>query len=201
MSSGPINVNELFKSLPSAAEMTKRKALFCNADGELGTVPGNNVAPYIMAYRTVAKSNWFYKVKIKATTNSAMLYFKLRLYGGYNYFDIDVSGYNYITDKKWYMPRARLVSSSVSSINFYFGYDGPNEIWVAVPGFSYGCIAVVDPVYSNTSLDLHNLFEIVVEEGELTGNIQSELTLNRLAGLDDLEALKSRIAALEAKLS
>jgi hypothetical protein len=56
-----------------------------------------------------------------------MLYFTIRLYQNYQFYDIDISGYNYGANY-WYSPTAKLKASSTNSIDVKFGYDSANNL-------------------------------------------------------------------------
>lgn len=125
----------------------------------------------------------YYKISINSTT-SWMLYFKVRLYQNYNYYDIDISGYNYGTTKMWISQKARLISASLETIEIKFGYDGPNQLWVAIPKVNWWGIGIFDVVNAFTQVSKKDLFTITVEE-ELTGTVQSTVTLNRLVAKNE----------------
>ena len=127
----------------------------------------------------------YFKIHI-TSTNGWMLYFKVRLYQNYQYYDIDISGYNYLSIKQWLNPKAFLVSSSQQSIEVIFGKYADNDLWIAIPSDKWWGIGIFDVVngYRQAQLD-ENLFEITHEE-ELTGTIQTTVTAYRSAKYDEL---------------
>ena len=127
----------------------------------------------------------YFKIHI-TSTNGWMLYFKVRLYQNYQYYDIDISGYNYSRTKQWLNPKAFLVSSSQESIEVIFGKYADNDLWIAIPSNKWWAIGIFDVVngYREVQLD-ENLFEITHEE-ELTGTIQTTVTAYRSAKYDEL---------------
>ena len=147
-------------------------------------------APCVHYGTTATHSGGYYKISMVANTNW-MFYFKVRLYQGYTFYDIDFAGYSY-NDYHWHEPKARLISSSRESISVKFGYDGTNKMWVAVPASNYTAIGIYDLINGFTQVSRYNAFTITYQE-TLTGTTQSTLTLYRLAAQNENVASATKL--------
>lgn len=133
------------------------------------------------SYSTTAMhSSGYYKISINSYT-SWMMYFRIRVYKSYSYFDIDVSGYNYGA-YHWYQPKAKLVSSDQASIQVRFGYDSNYHLWVAIPYGNYTGITIYDVVNGHTQAAKEGLFTISYVTS-LSGSTQSTITAYRSVSL------------------
>lgn len=133
------------------------------------------------SYSTTAMhSSGYYKIAINSYT-SWMMYFRIRVYKNYNYFDIDVSGYN-CGAQHWHQPKAKLVSSDWASIQVRFGYDSNYHLWVAIPYGSYTGITIYDVVNGYTQAAKEGLFTISYVTS-LSGSTQSTITAYRSVSL------------------
>lgn len=133
------------------------------------------------SYSTTAMhSSGYYKIAINSYT-SWMMYFRIRVYKSYSYFDIDVSGYNYGA-QHWYQPKAKLVSSDQVSIQVRFGYDSNYHLWVAIPYGNYTGITIYDVVNGHTQAAKEGLFTISYVTS-LSGSTQSTITAYRSVSL------------------
>ena len=133
------------------------------------------------SYSTTAMhSSGYYKIAINSYT-SWMMYFRIRVYKSYSYFDIDVSGYNYGA-QHWYQPKAKLVSSDQVSIQVRFGYDSNYHLWVAIPYGNYTGITIYDVVNGYTQAAKEGLFTISYVTS-LSGSTQSTITAYRSVSL------------------
>lgn len=129
---------------------------------------------------TATHSSGYYKIAINSYT-SWMMYFRIRVYKSYSYFDIDVSGYNYGA-QHWYQPKAKLVSSDQVSIQVRFGYDSDYHLWVAIPYGNYTGITIYDVVNGYTQAAKEGLFTISYVTS-LSGSTQSTITAYRSVSL------------------
>lgn len=138
----------------------------------------SNVTAY--HYSTTSTSTGIFKININSAT-SWMLAFTIRLYQGYQYEDIVVSGYNYGANH-WYTPQAILLGSTsgVTSVNVYFGYDSNWNLWVAIPGTSYTGLDIRDVTngYTQINIDYSNLFTVSVVSSTPT-TLQTTVTAYR----------------------
>ena len=129
-------------------------------------------------------STSYYKININSET-SWMMSFIVRVYQGYNSYDIRFSGYNY-GGNHWYSPSASLLDSTTSSITVYFGYDANWKLWVAIPGASYSGVSVYNAVngYTQVNLTEKSLFTVSAVNS-LGGTIQSTQTIYRPLKADE----------------
>ena len=146
-------------------------------------------------YLTYAdRTTGYYKILINSTA-PWMLYFRIRLYQSYNYYDIDISGYNYHSEEtnySWYMPKAKLVSSNVDSVKVYFGHDSANKLWVAVPAQQYTGLAIYDVVNGHDEISKFNAFTISYVSS-LSGTTDSTQTCYRGASINDNVASATKL--------
>ena len=136
----------------------------------------------------------YYKILINSTA-PWMLYFRIRLYQSYNYYDIDISGYNYHsaeTNYSWCSPKAKLVSSNVDSVKVYFGHDSANKLWVAVPALQYTGLAIYDVVNGYSETSKFNAFTISYVSS-LSGTTDSTQTCYRGASINDNVASATKL--------
>lgn len=103
-------------------------------------------------------SGKYYKINITSKT-SWMLAFTVRLYNNYQFYDIDISGYNYGVSH-WYKPTAKLANSTENSIEVTFGYDADWELWICIPAMSYTGLDIFNVTNGFTQIDLFNAFSI-----------------------------------------
>lgn len=120
----------------------------------------------------------YHLISITPTT-SWMLAFTVRLYQGYHYTDIVISGYNYSTDQTWYSPKAKMIgSTSTSSIDVVFGCSATNKLWVAIPANSYYGIDIFNVTNGYTQItDYTNLFTITRVTTLPTSTPKSAITI------------------------
>ena len=140
------------------------------------------------------RTTGYYKILINSTA-PWMLYFRIRLYQSYNYYDIDISGYNYHSEEtnySWYMPKAKLVSSNVDSVKVYFGHDSANKLWVAVPAQQYTGLAIYDVVNGYYEISKFNAFTISYVSS-LSGTTDSTQTCYRGASINDNVASATKL--------
>lgn len=140
------------------------------------------------------RTTGYYKILINST-DPWMLYFRIRLYQSYNYYDIDISGYNYHsaeTNYSWYLPKAKLVSSNVDSVRVYFGHDSANKLWVAVPAQQYTGLAIYDVVNGVYEISKFNAFTISYVSS-LSGTTDSTQTCYRGASITDNVASATKL--------
>lgn len=123
-------------------------------------------------------STAYYKISINSYT-SWMLSFIVRVYQGYNSYDIRFSGYNY-GSYFWYSPSAQLMGSTASNITVYFGHDSAYHLWVAIPGSSYSGVSVYNAVngYTQVNMSEKDLFTVSAVSS-LDGTIDSTQTIYR----------------------
>ena len=145
------------------------------------SVVGRNAAH---AYTTTSGSSYA-KIKINSTA-AWMLSFRVRVYSGYTTDEYIIGGYNYASTKRWYSPTAILVNSNGTTRKVIFGYDGDNDLWVAVPVGAYRACDIIDVVNASTQLDTSDLFTITwVAEADLS-TVQVETTVSPLAKKSDI---------------
>jgi len=129
-------------------------------------------------FGTEAQNSGFYKIKI-VPTNGWMLSFTIRMYQGYQSFDIRVSGYNYSTNY-WYAPEASLMDSTATSIDVRFGYDSASNLWVAVPAGLYTGLDILNVVNGYTQFDGNYADQFTIQlQASLTGTVQTTVTAHR----------------------
>ena len=113
------------------------------------------------AYGGTGSTNYI-KIKINST-KSWMLSFMVRVYQGYNHYDIVFSGYNKGNDY-WNYPKAVLVSSTTTHIDVYFGYESANNLFVVITGGSYTGLEILNVTNGYTQINdklvLSDLFTI-----------------------------------------
>lgn len=139
----------------------------------------------------VSRSSGYHKISITNYSNW-MLYFKVRIYQGYNYYELDISGYNYGTNH-WYSPKARLISSNVNSINVVFGYDSDNHLWIAIPAANYTGIFITDITNGYTQIGRYNIFSISYV-ASLTGTSQTTVTAYRQIASNESVSSASKLS-------
>lgn len=129
------------------------------------------------SYRTTSSTSYIL-VRIKSAQSYWMTAFTLRVYQGYNHYDVTFSGYQYGANY-WYSPKATLSSSTIANLTVYFGYISQAEMWVAIPGGDYTGAKILNVVngYYNFA-DIANAFTIE-NATSLPGTIQSTQTIYR----------------------
>ena len=143
--------------------------------GELGIQNATNV--YYQNFNDNDHDSGWYKIKINYSNPDNlhyMLAFTLRLYAYYKWTDIVISGYNNISSN-WHLPKAKIygeIPSGGSTV--HFGYDGTNQLWVAIPAAYYGAIAICNVAcgYRPNLLTETGIFSIEYQS-TLTGTIQT----------------------------
>ena len=105
----------------------------------------------------------FYKIKINSTT-SWMLAFTIRVYHGYNWNDIVISGYNYSTNKTWTNVKATMLGGNHDNeIDVYLGKDGDNELWIGLSAGNYTGLDIFQITNGYTQItDTTGLFTITL---------------------------------------
>ena len=127
---------------------------------------------------TDSRSSGYYKVRILAAT-SWMLTFIVRIYQGYQSYDIRICGYNY-GGNYWYEPQASLMDSSATTIDVRFGYDSAYNLWVAFPASNYTGLDVVSVVNGYTQFDGNYADQFAIQyESSLSGTVQTTQTTYR----------------------
>ena len=144
-----------------------------NASSFSGTAKDVAVA----AYRTTDGAANYILVKINSAQTHWMTAFTVRVYQGYNHYDVTFSGYQYGTNY-WYSPQATLSSSTITNVTVYFGYNSQTEMWVALPGSSYTGAKVINVVNGYQPLDITTAFSIT-RESSLPGTHQATVTAYR----------------------
>ena len=125
-----------------------------------------------------SQSSGYYKVRILAAT-SWMLSFTVRIYQGYESYDIRISGYNYGSNY-WYSPQASLMDGSGTTIDVRFGYDSAYNLWVAFPASNYTGLDVLNVVNGYTQFDGNYADQFAIEyQASLTGTVQATVTAYR----------------------
>ncbi len=124
------------------------------------------------------QSSGYYKINIIPAT-SWMLSFTIRIYQGYESYDIRVSGYNY-GGNYWFRPAASLMDSGAASIDVRFGYDSANNLWVAVPAGNYTGLDILNVVNGYTQFDGNYADQFTIAyQATLTGTVQTTVTAYR----------------------
>ena len=125
-----------------------------------------------------SQSSGYYKVRILPAT-SWMLSFTVRIYQGYQSYDIRISGYNY-GGNYWYEPQASLMDSSATTIDVRFGYDSAYNLWVAFPASNYTGLDVLNVVNGYTQFDGNYADQFAIQyEASLSGSVQTTQTAYR----------------------
>ena len=118
--------------------------------------------------QTVGK---YYKIMMPKT--KWMMAFTVRVYNGYKFYEIDISGYNYGSNY-WYAPDAQLTSSSGTSIEVTFGYDALDELWIGIPAAAYGGVDIINATQGLNAVSVDGFSISLVDT--LTGTIQKTVT-------------------------
>ena len=130
------------------------------------------------------RSSGYYKVRILPAT-SWMLTFVVRIYQGYESYDIRICGYNY-GGNYWYSPQASLMDASGSAIDVRFGYDSAYNLWVAFPASNYTGLDVVSVVNGYTQFDGNYADQFAIGyESSLSGTVQTVVTTYRPVKLNE----------------
>lgn len=119
----------------------------------------------------------FYKIKINSTA-SWMLTFTIRVYHGYDWNDIVISGYNYTASatKTWYAPRATMLGGNHDyEVSVYFGKDADNSLWIGLQAKAYTGLDIFQVTNGGSTqiTDIAELFTITLVdslEGEQISN-------------------------------
>jgi hypothetical protein len=139
-------------------------------------------------YSTTAGNTGYYKINI-VPADSWMISFTIRMYQGYESYDIRVSGYNYGSNF-WYTPTASLMDSTTTSIDVRFGYDSAFNLWVAVPAGNYTGLDILNVVNGYTQFDGNYADRFTItNQTTLTGTVQATVTAYRPAKYN--EALRT----------
>jgi hypothetical protein len=107
-----------------------------------------------------------------------MTTFTIRIYQGYNYYDVVISGYNYGSNY-WYQPKATLIGSTATSIDVKFGYTSASNLWVAVPANSYTGLDIIDVVNGFNAFDSYKDLFTITNVSTLSGTVQKTVTAYR----------------------
>lgn len=123
----------------------------------------------IKAYTTLAHNattndgrTGYHLIEINSTDNW-MLTFTVRLYQGYNYTDIVVSGYNYTgSTKTWHDPKATIIGThDTQSLDVVFGNSADCKCWVAIPAGNYYGIDIINVTNGYTQIaDWTDVFKL-----------------------------------------
>ena len=123
----------------------------------------------IQAYTTLAHNattgdgkTGYHLIEINST-DSWMLTFTVRLYQGYNYTDVVISGYNYINSTKtWHDPKATIIGThDTQSLDVVFGNSADCKCWVAIPAGNYYGIDIINVTNGYTQIaDWTNAFKL-----------------------------------------
>ena len=108
-----------------------------------------NSSNYHSRFITTGSTSYI-KIKINSTT-TWMISFLVRVYQGYNSYDIVFSGYQY-GSHHWYRPQAILQSSTNTSIKVYFGYESNNNLFVVISGGSYTGVEILNATNGYTEI-------------------------------------------------
>ena len=108
----------------------------------------------------------FYKIKINSTA-SWMLTFTIRVYHGYDWNDIVISGYNYTSSatKTWYAPRATMLGGNHDyEVSVYFGKDADNSLWIGLQAKAYTGLDIFQVTNGGSTqiADIAELFTITL---------------------------------------
>ena len=114
------------------------------------------------------------------SANNWMTAFTIRVYQGYQWTDIVISGYNY-GSSHWYSPQAIILGSTsgITSMNVTFGYTSDYNLWVAIPADDYFGIEIVDCVTGYTGFDDWIDLFTVNNVSSLSGTTQTTVTAVR----------------------
>ena len=126
-------------------------------------LPKNIVSgtPAAVYYTTSEISTAGIKVRLPFNTDShEMVVFTLRVYQGYLAYDIQFSGYLYLTGNQWYMPSA-IGMTMLYPINVRMGRDIDGRAYVWIPGNNYAGAAVMNVVGGFKAADWNSGWEIV----------------------------------------
>ncbi len=123
----------------------------------------------------------YYKININSEVQW-MLTFTVRVYHGYNWSDIVISGYNY-TNQYWYSPKAVLYGHT-DSVDVRFGYDDINKLWVAIPAGDYTGLEIINIVNGFREAQVPGLFTITLVS-DLGQNVVQTINAKRELHLDD----------------
>ena len=131
----------------------------------------------VATYRTTSTNTGYYQIAINSA-NNWMTTFTIRIYQGYNYYDVVISGYNY-GSSHWYQPKATLIGSTATSIDVKFGYTSTSNLWVAVPANSYTGLDIIDVVNGYNAFDSYKDLFTITNVSELSGTVQKTVTAYR----------------------
>jgi len=177
---GGSKINNLGIPVVASDAVTKGYVDSAVTSGNADTLDGLHSTTFQqrVSYSTGAGNSGYYKINILPAT-SWMLSFTIRLYQGYRYDDVRISGYNY-GGNYWYSPLADLLNSSATSIDVQFGYDSAYNLWVAVPAAAYTGLEIIDITngYTQVNQDWSKNFSIV-NQSSLTGTVQTTQTVYR----------------------
>lgn len=137
---------------------------------------------YKATYITNSSTSWI-KIKINST-KSWMLSFVVRVYEGYEHYDIVFSGYNYGSNY-WYQPKAVLQSSTSSYIDVFFGYESANNLFVTFGGGSYTGVEIIECVNGHVDHEVKSISELftitnesskptTIQKTDLSGTLQAK---------------------------
>lgn len=117
--------------------------------------------PAAVYYTTPEISTAGIKVRLPFNTDShEMVVFTLRVYQGYLAYDIQFSGYLYLTGNQWYMPNA-IGMTMLFPIDVRMGRDTDGRAYVWIPGNNYAGAAVINVVGGFKAADWNSGWEIV----------------------------------------
>ena len=152
------------------------------ADGKVNPEQLPTTEVYFRDARIV---NGFIKFKLNVPIQ-AMFGLDINVLDWYHHYRIRVTGYNYAVDKKWYSPKVSLLESNLDDVKVILGYDGPNELWIALERTGYFG-ATINNLLLSYGPEYYDISEIeMVHENELTGNVQVDSRISKLARIDQL---------------
>lgn len=158
----------------------------------------NNTVAKIGSYYATTTSGYL-KIKLnEPVTTMSSIY--INLYSSYEHYEYIISGYNYGTTKMWHLPKVTLRSSNKSPRIIYLGYDGDNDLWVAVPHGGNSNVVVSEAANSYLTKtpikDVTFTWGLSTDTSQWTGTIQKEVTVYPLADLGDLQEIVGDINAV-----
>lgn len=112
----------------------------------------------------------------------------IRLYQGYRYTDVVISGYQYGTNY-WYRPGAVVLGSNDDSIEVKFGYDAVGHLWVALPAKQYAGVSVFNITNGYQQVEDWANSISVINQTTLTGTVQETITAYRPRTINEIVPL------------
>lgn len=136
-------------------------------------------------FRDIKNTKGFIKFKLNVPIY-AMFCLDINVLDTFHHYKIRVSGYNYITSKQWHTPKVSLLESSLNDVKVYIGYDGDNDLWIALDRLGHFG-ATINNLLLSYGTEHYDISKIeMIQEQELTGNIQETFNLKKLANVGQL---------------